>query len=492
MSEKRRGLGRGIGALIPSGPGQSASVARPVDVFFPPSSVTASSGDEAASADLDAEEAAAKAEGATRRSAASTAARALMEPSTTSRSKSQSAAARSRRAATSARAKAATKPAPAQEPAAADGPTAESVTAGGGVPASTAPAPAESTVTPAVTDPPTLTLPAEDPASAASAPTGHAAPDAAPDAAPAARTVEPESTPAEQEPDDGLVPVPGATFAELPLNQIVPNTRQPRQVFDEEDLEELAASIREVGVLQPVVVRALTAPVDDAPEARFELIMGERRWRASGQAGNETVPAIIRDTSDGDLLRDALLENLHRADLNALEEAAAYQQLLEDFGCTHDELANRIARSRPQISNTLRLLKLPPLVQRRVAAGVLSAGHARALLGLADGAAMERLAQKIVAEGLSVRATEEIVALGDEPTAPEMRRRPRAGTHAEALNHLATRLADRLDTRVKVNLGQRKGRIAIEFATLDDLNRILDVLAPGEGHVAPEGATQDA
>ncbi|WP_425554546.1 ParB/RepB/Spo0J family partition protein [Georgenia daeguensis] len=254
-------------------------------------------------------------------------------------------------------------------------------------------------------------------------------------------------------------------------------------MFDEEELDELAASIREVGVLQPVVVRPLPEAAGDG--ARFELIMGERRWRASQQAGNDTVPAIIRETGDGDLLRDALLENLHRANLNPLEEAAAYQQLLEDFGCTHDELATRIVRSRPQISNTLRLLKLPPLVQRRVAAGVLSAGHARALLGLSDGAAMERLAQKIVAEGLSVRATEEIVALGDEPVAPEMRRRPRAGAHAEDLNRLATRLADRLDTRVKVNLGQRKGRIAIEFASVEDLNRILDVLAPGEEHIAP-------
>ncbi len=282
------------------------------------------------------------------------------------------------------------------------------------------------------------------------------------------------------------MPVPGASFAELPINMIVPNTRQPRQVFDEEELDELAASIREVGVLQPVVVRPLTAPIEDSPDARYELIMGERRWRASAQAGNDTVPAIIRETSDGDLLRDALLENLHRANLNPLEEAAAYQQLLEDFGCTHDELASRIARSRPQISNTLRLLKLPPLVQRRVAAGVLSAGHARALLGLSDGAAMERLAQRIVAESLSVRATEEIVALGDEPVAPEMRRRPRAGSHSEVLNSVASRLADRFDTRVKVNLGQRKGRIAIEFASMEDLNRILDVLAPEEAGLLHE------
>jgi ParB family chromosome partitioning protein len=286
---------------------------------------------------------------------------------------------------------------------------------------------------------------------------------------------------------DGLVPVPGATFAEIPVDQVVRNARQPRQVFDEEELEELAASIREVGVLQPIVVRPLREPVH-GEDVRYELIMGERRWRASRLAGNDTVPAVIRDTGDGDLLRDALLENLHRAQLNPLEEAAAYQALLEDFGCTHDELAARIARSRPQISNTLRLLKLPPLVQRRVAAGVLSAGHARALLGLSDGGAMERLAQKIVAEGLSVRATEEIVALGDEPVAPEMRRRPRAGEHSEALNRLATRLADRLDTRVKVNLGQRKGRIAIEFASVEDLNRILEVLAPGEAQLV---ANQD-
>ncbi|WP_371744562.1 ParB/RepB/Spo0J family partition protein [Georgenia sp. TF02-10] len=295
-----------------------------------------------------------------------------------------------------------------------------------------------------------------------------------------------QQQPATDDDPDGLVPVPGASFAEIPVEQIIPNTRQPRQVFDEEELEELAASIREVGVLQPVVVRPLPHPVADNPDARFELIMGERRWRATRQAGNDTVPAIIRETGDADLLRDALLENLHRAQLNPLEEAAAYQQLLEDFGCTHDELATRIARSRPQISNTLRLMKLPPLVQRRVAAGVLSAGHARALLGLADGGAMERLAQRIVAEGLSVRATEEIVALGDEPVAPEMRRRPRTGEHAEALNRLAARLADRFDTRVKVNLGQRKGRIAIEFASMEDLDRILAVLAPDVGPVTDD------
>lgn len=278
------------------------------------------------------------------------------------------------------------------------------------------------------------------------------------------------------EDDDGLRPVPGARFAEVPLDAIQPNPRQPRQVFDEDELDELASSIREVGVLQPVVVRPQGTDADGGP--RYELIMGERRWRASQHAGASTVPAIIRDTDADDMLRDALLENLHRAQLNPLEEAAAYQQLLDDFNCTHEELAARIARSRPQITNTLRLLKLPPLVQRRVAAGVLSAGHARALLGLPDGAAMERMAQRIVAEGLSVRATEEIVALGEDPIQPEMRRRPRAGAHSAALDQLGTRLSDQFDTKVKVSLGQRKGRINIEFASVQDLNRILELLSP--------------
>lgn len=280
--------------------------------------------------------------------------------------------------------------------------------------------------------------------------------------------------------NDGLVPVPGATYAEIPVGQITPNARQPRQVFDEEELEELASSIAEVGLLQPVVVRPRATQDVDAGEAPFELVMGERRWRATQSAGLDTIPAIVRTTTDDDLLRDALLENLHRVQLNPLEEANAYQQLLDDFACTHEELARRIARSRPQISNTIRLLKLPPLVQRRVASGVLSAGHARALLGLADAAAMERLAQRIVAEGLSVRSTEEIVAMGDEPEAPEMRRRRRESPHAEGLDRLANRLADRFDTRVKVSMGQRKGRITIEFAGAEDLERILDTLAPGE------------
>jgi ParB family chromosome partitioning protein len=275
-----------------------------------------------------------------------------------------------------------------------------------------------------------------------------------------------------------LVPVPGARFAELPVDAIDPNPRQPRQVFDEVDMAELVHSIREIGVLQPVVVRPAPGDVD-----RYELIMGERRLRAATLAGLAAIPAIVRDTAENDLLRDALLENLHRSQLNALEEAAAYAQLLEDFGCTHEELAGRIGRSRPQITNTLRLLKLPPLVQRRVAAGVLSAGHARSLLGLADAAAIERLAQRIVAEGLSVRSVEEIVALGGDDE-PARRRRPRAGTRHPQLDDLAARLSDRFDTRVKIALGQRRGKLTVEFASVEDLNRIVALLSPSDGPAA--------
>ncbi len=288
--------------------------------------------------------------------------------------------------------------------------------------------------------------------------------------------------------DDGdLIEVPGATYAELPTNSIVPNQRQPRSVFDEDDLEELANSIREVGVLQPVIVRPLTAPIPELPEARYELIMGERRLRASQLVGADTIPALVRHTADEDLLRDALLENLHRAQLNPLEEAAAYQQLLEDFNCTQEELARRVARSRPQITNTLRLLKLPPLVQRRVAAQVLTAGHARALLGLSDAATMERIAQRIVAENLSVRQVEELVAMGEEPqSAPVIRRRARR--YAPELGSLSGRLTDRFDTRVKVDMGIRKGTIKIDFATIEDLNRILGVMSPEiDGVDASEG-----
>ncbi len=288
--------------------------------------------------------------------------------------------------------------------------------------------------------------------------------------------------------DDDLVDVPGAHFAELPVTQIRANSRQPRQVFEQDAMSELVHSVREIGVLQPVVVRPLPEP--DTDGARYELIMGERRWRASTQAGLLTVPAIIRATDDDVMLRDALLENLHRAELNPLEEAAAYQQLLEDFGCTQDELSRRIGRSRPQISNTIRLLKLPPVVQRRVAAGVLSAGHARALLALDDASEAEKLAHRIVTEGLSVRAVEEIVASrGPRPTRQPA---PRAGRHLPLLDDVASRLSDRLDTRVKVALGKTRGRLTVEFASVDDLDRILAVMDPGGPGVARSGNQGEA
>ncbi|MEU4346840.1 ParB/RepB/Spo0J family partition protein [Streptomyces sp. NPDC023838] len=279
----------------------------------------------------------------------------------------------------------------------------------------------------------------------------------------------------------------GAYFAELPLDSITPNPRQPREVFDEDALAELVTSIKEVGLLQPVVVRQLT------PE-RFELIMGERRWRACREAGLERIPSIVRDTDDDKLLLDALLENLHRSQLNPLEEAAAYDQLLRDFECTHDQLADRIGRSRPQVSNTLRLLRLSPRVQRRVAAGVLSAGHARALLSVDDSDEQDRLAHRIVAEGLSVRAVEEIVTLlNSEPKSTAKAKSPRAGTRlAPALTDLASRLSDRFETRVKVDLGQKKGKIVVEFASMDDLERILGTLAPGEGRVLTKGLAEES
>ena len=270
--------------------------------------------------------------------------------------------------------------------------------------------------------------------------------------------------------DGGLSPVPGARFAEVAVDSIVPNPKQPRSVFDEEALAELETSINEVGFLQPIVVR------ETGPQ-QYELVMGERRWRAAQALGKTVIPAIIRDTKDDAMLRDALLENIHRADLNPLEEAAAYQQLLDEFGATHEELARRIGRSRPQISNTIRLLNLPAPVQRRVAAGVLSAGHARALLAMEYSDQQEALATRIVAEGLSVRATEELVALAaaDGPTkaAPAKRR---ARPHAPALTDLAERLSDRFDTRVRVDIGRSKGKITIEYATVDDLERIVGII----------------
>ncbi|WP_344977788.1 ParB/RepB/Spo0J family partition protein [Streptosporangium fragile] len=294
---------------------------------------------------------------------------------------------------------------------------------------------------------------------------------AAPSAAPPSAAVEPAES-------SGLKPVAGAYFLEIPVRDITPNPRQPREIFDDDALRELADSIREVGLLQPVVVRP-------AGEGRYELIMGERRWRASKLAGLSEIPAIVRSTQEDKLLLDALIENLQREQLNALEEAAAYEQLLKDFGATHEQLATRIGRSRSHVTNMLRLLKLPPRVQRRVAAGTITAGHARALLGLDDPAAQEHLADRIAAELLSVREVEEIVAVGDaKAAAAPTPRAPRAKPAEDpALRHLADRLSDRFETRVKVDFGRRKGRIVVEFATIDDLERIISTMAPGSMQV---------
>lgn len=403
MSDKRRGLGRGLGALIPSSApanasGNGAAPSRPVDLFFPEA-----------------------------RKKPTTAAGILIEEDAAEAARST----------------------PRNLKSAAD---------------------PDSFFEAAVEKPS-----AEKGADAAAAATAAMKPAAKQAAAPGPSLS--DSTPAADATDEGpeLVEVPGVRFAEIPVGDIHPNRKQPRSVFDEDDMAELIHSVREIGVLQPIVVRTST---EEGGEP-FELVMGERRWRAVQAAGLETIPAIVRDTTDDDLLRDALLENLHRSQLNPLEEAAAYQQLLEDFGTTHEQLADRIGRSRPQVSNTLRLLKLPPLVQRRVAASVLSAGHARALLALPDAAAMERLAQKIVAEGMSVRATEEAVTLYQSPATAAKNNIPRPGARHERLDYLASSLSDRLDTNVKISLGARKGRVSIEFASVEDLNRIMEVLSPG-------------
>jgi ParB family chromosome partitioning protein len=440
MSEKRRGLGRGLGALIPSsaganGAGNGTAVARPVDLFFPEGrrktdpteAVLDSTAAEESAAGMDAgspetDFAEAAAQGATAKSSSNGAGKPTAAKSSTARRATESAASSNGSAAK-------------------NGASAN----GAGKPKTSVKKAADATGEPGE--------PAADPAGL------------------------PAASAAPFEADNGvdLVEVPGVRFAEIPVTDIHPNRKQPRSVFDEDDMAELVHSVREIGVLQPIVVRKST----ESGGEPYELVMGERRWRAVQAAGLETIPAIVRDTTDDDLLRDALLENLHRSQLNPLEEAAAYQQLLEDFGTTHEQLADRIGRSRPQVSNTLRLLKLPPLVQRRVAAGVLSAGHARALLALPDAAAMERLAQRIVAEGMSVRATEEAVTLYQDPAKPAKNNIPRPGARHERLDYLASSLSDRLDTNVKISLGVRKGRVSIEFASVEDLNRIMDVLAPG-------------
>ena len=428
MSEKRRGLGRGLGALIPSsaagnGSGNGTTVSRPVDLFFP--------------------------EG---RKKVDPAPGVVENGGTTRGLSTDSVVAPSKQAA--AKDLSVTKDETAPKVASPAKPAAESSEKPA---ASKAPSKAAAKTRPAAKSPDLSSVPDEP-------------------------TMEPtlvgdvaEVTNGEADNGVDLVEVPGVRFAEIPVSDIHPNRKQPRSVFDEDDMAELIHSVREIGVLQPIVVRTST---EEGGEP-YELVMGERRWRAVQAAGMETIPAIVRDTTDDDLLRDALLENLHRSQLNPLEEAAAYQQLLEDFGTTHEQLADRIGRSRPQVSNTLRLLKLPPLVQRRVAASVLSAGHARALLALPDAAAMERLAQKIVAEGMSVRATEEAVTLYQDPTKPAKNNIPRPGARHERLDYLASSLSDRLDTNVKISLGVRKGRVSIEFASVEDLNRIMEVLAPG-------------
>lgn len=278
----------------------------------------------------------------------------------------------------------------------------------------------------------------------------------------------------------------GAVYLEVPVDAIRANPRQPRTVFDDEALAELEHSVREFGLLQPIVVRELDSGGDGevADGVTHELVMGERRWRAARRVGLTHIPAIVRRTADDDLLRDALLENIHRVQLNPLEEAAAYQQLLTEFAVTHEQLADRIGRSRPAITNTIRLLKLPVAVQRRVAAGVLSAGHARALLGLEDAGAQEDLAARIVAEGMSVRGAEEAVTLGRRDEQPARRASKRKPLHAPGLQELAARLSDAYDTRVKVELGQRKGRIVVEFGSVEDLERITRIMDP-EGLPGP-------
>jgi ParB family chromosome partitioning protein len=319
-------------------------------------------------------------------------------------------------------------------------------------------------------------IPTSAPAEAAPAPT---AAEPSPAAVPAVSLVPsppPESpapsAPAALAPEvpyEGALGVPGAQLREVSVDAVVPNPKQPRQVFDDEALEELSYSVREFGLLQPIVVR-------ENADGGYELIMGERRLRAARIAGLDTVPAIVRDTTDDAMLRDALLENIHRVQLNPLEEAAAYQQLLEEFGATHEELASKIGRSRSQVTNTIRLMKLPVKVQTRVAAGVISAGHARALLGLQDAVAQDALATRIVAEGMSVRATEEAVAMAaaEQPTAKRRTRK----ISAPGVEELGTRLSDVFETKVKVQIGRAKGRIVVEFGSVDDLQRIVGLMAP--------------
>lgn len=414
---KKRGLGRGLGALIPD----SASGERPVDVFF-------NSGEQE-----DTAEETKTSRGARKDPAAS------MQFSRRRKTKTAS-------------------------PAKKDGPSSSSV--------GSEPGPKSRTRKTASGSPAKAAKTTPDKSSATKG-SDVVADSGAADSAESVNYVSSDTgvvdTGVEPQADNGVESIPHTEYGEVDIQLIDPNPRQPRTVFDEDQLTELVHSIREIGVLQPVVVRQKPG---DSP--RYELIMGERRLRASKQAGLEVIPAIIRHVDDTDMLRDALLENLHRAELNPLEEAAAYSQLLEDFGCTQEELSERIGRSRPQISNTLRLLKLPPLVQRRVAAAVISAGHARAILGLKQAEHMETLAQRIVAEGLSVRASEEAVVLLNRGDSVNVSRA--TSKVAPEFVEVAERLGDRLDTKVNITVGKRKGKLSVEFANQEDLDRILKLL----------------
>lgn len=452
-TRKRTGLGRGIGALIPTKP---AGEDRPVDVFFP---------DTRASGRVDAESAAA----------------AVPEQVSTVPAKATK---RKRAAAVEAPAVdprgAVTEP---DEPALASTDAARGAVEG--LEATARPQPQEDIAAesrPArgrsrarAADAAASGPDADDAAAAPTTGSGRATMTAA--APPLAETDEASSADVDAEAPEGeLLPITGAHLAELDPSRIAPNLRQPRTEFDEELLDELITSVREFGVLQPIVVRPIPADHPASAAADYELIMGERRLRASKAAGLERIPAVVRETADDEMLRDALLENIHRAQLNPLEEASAYQQLLDDFGITQEELARRIGRSRPQISNTMRLLRLPVEVQRRVAAGVLSAGHARAILSVGEPAAMTQLADKIVNEDLSVRAAEAAAQRQAPRTTPRSSSRSEPGGLTAYLDDAAERLGDRLNTRVRVSLRKTKGQIVVDFASVNDLNRILEDL----------------
>lgn len=452
-TKKRTGLGRGIGALIPTKPAGD----RPIDVFFPGQSESTHTDGNVTPTSASARGTGATTKG-TEASAEAASAATVEQPEAapkaatkrTSKSTDPASAKKTRKAST-------TNPTAADEA-------------------------ADTTPKAAPTDRPRASartrrsVPALEPTSSRT----NAKIDATADLlgtsrSAAARAEQAAEQDTNQTSETELVPVPGAQLIEVDPRRIAPNLRQPRTEFDEEALEELTISVREFGVLQPVVVRPIQSDHPSADRADYELIMGERRLRASRAAGLEAIPAIVRSTADEDMLRDALLENLHRAELNPLEEASAYQQLLDDFGITQEELAKRIGRSRPQISNTIRLLRLPVDVQRRIAAGVLSAGHARAILSVNDPAQMTQLADKIINEDLSVRAAEAAAQKHTtrRPTVPA--KKPTGGLTGY-LDEVGERLGDKLNTRVRVSLRKTKGQIVVDFASINDLNRILGEL----------------